>query len=376
MKRFVNKTRKFLMKSNVYLKTTGSVKGDVLVSYLIKPFLRNYSHFSSKHTNEWECFAIVSIFLDSGYNVDIINYDNDKFVPRKNYCYFLDIHNNLARLQPFINKDCVKILHITGCHWLYQNNAEYARLFDIQNKRSYSLLPRRLSNPCQGIEICDHASMIGNDYTRNTFKFAQKSITCIHISATNLFEFNDTKDYEKCKRNYLWLGGSGMVLKGLDVVLEAFSELCGYNLFICGPINNETDFLELYHRELFSLSNIKTLGWVNIDSKEFIDLANNCIGIIYPSFSEGTAGSVVQCMHAGLIPVVSPQSGVDVENFGFLINENNVEGIKRIVGYINDISPLKLKRMSLLAWEYARKYHTRNRFKEEYSLFLKQIVKI
>ena len=33
------------------------------------------------------------------------------------------------------------------------------------------------------------------------------------------------KDFEVCRPHFMWLGSRGFVHKGLDVVLEAFSEM-------------------------------------------------------------------------------------------------------------------------------------------------------
>ena len=50
------------------------------------------------------------------------------------------------------------------------------------------------------------------------------------------------------------------------------------------------------------------------------------MALVYPSCSEGGGGCVINCMHAGLIPVVSYESSVDISHdCGVIFKENSVE---------------------------------------------------
>ena len=44
-------------------------------------------------------------------------------------------------------------------------------------------------------------------------------------------------------------------------------------LTVCGPIKEEHDFEAIYHTELYATPpNIKTLGWVDVRSPEFLKI--------------------------------------------------------------------------------------------------------
>lgn len=348
------------------------IKGSVLLSYKLTPF-RN-KDLSTNHTNEWECHQIAQTYLDLGYDVDVIDWQNDRFLPRKEYAFFIDIHSNMERLAPILNKDCVKILHITGAHWLYQNHAEYSRLLDIQRRKDVTLIPRRLAPPVCGIEYADYATILGNTFTKSTFEYAQKSLFRIPISSTITFPWNGNKDFEKCRKSFLWFGNSGMVLKGLDLVLEAFSRMPDFNLAVVGPVKDEKDFESIYHKELYETDNIKTYGWLNVSSKEFSNICNNTVGIIYPSASEGTAGSVVTAMHTGLIPIVSYESGVNVNDFGLIIKDPSIDHVKDSVKFISDLPERELRDRARKTWEFANAEHTRESFAREYKRFVEHIL--
>jgi len=115
-------------------------RGSVLLSYLTNPFRFHVSHsYLHSHTNQWECAHIAQAWLDRGYSVDIIDWNNNHFIPKKDYAVFLDIHSNMERLAPLMKEDCRKILHITGAHWLFQNTAEYSRLLSLQKRKNITL---------------------------------------------------------------------------------------------------------------------------------------------------------------------------------------------------------------------------------------------
>ena len=322
------------------------------------------------HTNNWECAQIAQTWLDKGYSVDIIDWDNNQFIPQKDYAVFIDIHGNMERLAPRLKKDCLKILHITGAHWLYQNTAEYSRLLCLQKRRRITLIPRRTVEPSRGIEYADCATILGNSFTQRTFEYAGKSLYPIHISTSMQFPFPEDKEYGHIRRNYVWFGGGGLVHKGLDLVLETFAKMPEYQLTVCGSVDQEPDFEEAYHKELFETPNIQSVGWVDITSTQFLDIIRKNIGLIYPSCSEGGGGSVITCLHGGLIPIISYESSVDIPDFGIVLKDSTIEELIQGVEKVSGLPETDLRTQSKKAWNYARKNHTQENFKKDYEKFV------
>jgi len=360
----------------VSLLPKGEIRGVVLLSYLIDPFFKKSNDDPAffAHTNMWECKQMAQTFLDFNYKVDVINWNNQKFTPKQKYSFFIDIHSNLERLVPFLDRDCIRILHITGAHWLFQNRAEYARLLALQQRRGITLIPRRLVLPSLGIEYADCATTLGNQFTISTFSYVKKPIYRVPISASVLYPFPEDKDYEACRSRFLWFGSSGMVHKGLDLVLEAFAEMPEYHLTVCGPVKNEKDFESAFFKELYQTPNIHTIGWIDVSSPKFQEITKNCIGLIYPSCSEGGGGSVVTCLHAGLIPIVSIESSVDINDFGITLKDCTVDEIKKSVKILSGQSVNELKLRVRKAWEYARAHHTREQFTLRYEEVVQKII--
>ena len=83
---------------------------NVLLSYITRPFKveqKGLDFYS--HTNIWECQQIAKTWVKHGYNVDVIDWDNKSFLPKKEYSVFIDIHSNMERLAPILGGDCKKI---------------------------------------------------------------------------------------------------------------------------------------------------------------------------------------------------------------------------------------------------------------------------
>ena len=354
------------------LKPVGQSKGNVLISYMTLPFVIRQSMMDG-HTNRWESMEMARIFLKKGYSVDVIDSSNKTFMPRKNYRFFLDIHDNMDRISHLLSLGCIKILHTTTSHWLFNNQAEYERLSELRNRRGVALEPRRTLPPSRSIHIADFISMVGNSQTESTYAFAKRSITKIPISTTHTYDSPTNKDFSSSKKNFLWLGGGGMVHKGLDIALEAFAGMPECNLIVCARIKSEQDFEKLYFKELYETSNISTLGLTDVGSEKFKEMIRGVAWILHPSFSEGQSGALVLGMHAGLVPIASLFSGIDADRLGILLKKNTVEEIRSAVREAISMPDDKIKQMAEASFEYANEFHTREKFSENFERFINSI---
>jgi glycosyltransferase involved in cell wall biosynthesis len=352
-------------------------KGNVLLSYRIEPFRHPLeAPLPNDHTWHWECRQIAKTFLGLGYSVDVIQFHNESFVPTKPYAVFIDIRYRLQTLSPLLNSDCVKVLHVDIANMTFRNTAEYRRLLDLQQRRGVTLCPQRYEVPNQGIEYADCATVLGNDFTVGTFEYARKPMFRIPISTPVEYPSPAEKNFESVRNRFVWFGSGGLVLKGLDLALEAFAEMPECHLTVCGPVNKEPEFERAYQRELYQTPNILTHGWIGVDSPEFLALTQQNLGLVYPSACEGQSGGVVTCMHAGLVPITSYETGVDVHDFGVIFSDCSVETIKATVRRVAQLPSEELRQLSLRAWEFARANHTREKFAQVYRDIAKQLLEM
>jgi glycosyltransferase involved in cell wall biosynthesis len=360
----------------VTLTPAGVPSGSVLLSYILDAFyLQPEDPTFVKHTHFWETRQIAQTWLDLGYAVDAIHWKNHEFVPQKRYDFFIDVRMNLERIAPFLNRDCVKIMHIETAHWLFHMAAQHERLLAVQRRRQATIGTHKVVSPNWAIEFADCATVLGNGFTCNTYAYAQKPLYPLRISAPTVYPWPAEKDFDTCRRNFLWFGSGGMVHKGLDLVLEAFAQMPDFHLTVCGPIKDEKDFERVYDAELHRTANIRTVGWVDVSSEVFQEILTSCVGIVYPSCSEGQCGSVVTCLHGGLIPVVSYESGLDVGgDMGFILRDSSLQEIQRAVRKVAEMCVEELNARARQVWEYARANHTRDAFAKAYRNTAEQIL--
>jgi glycosyltransferase involved in cell wall biosynthesis len=373
---FAERRQSSRLNSVVAIECNGTAHGRVLLSYRLAPFLlSDRDKIPHDHTYHWESLQIARTFLQLGYSVDVIDYHNKSFQPRRNYAFFIDIRWNMQRLAPLLNPDCIKISHHDTAHILFHDNAELKRLLQLQQRRGLTLSPQRYEWPNLAIEHADYATVIGNDFTLETYSFAAKPLFRVPVSTPVLYDWPNHKKFDQVRTRFLWLSSRGMVHKGLDLLLDAFLQMPGYELYICGPVQGEPEFVQAFSKELYATSNIHTLGWIDIASKEFMELTCNCVAVVYASCSEGQSGAVITCMHAGLIPIVSRESGVNADpDFGIKLSECSVEEIVAAVEAIANLPTSELERMARRTWEYARANNTRETFAHAYRSAIQQIM--
>ena len=350
-------------------------RGNVLVAYILEPFLRSPSEpISTAHTHFGESLLIAEAFLEIGYNVDVIDYRNGDFRPRKQYDLFVSARTNLEHIGRRLNPDCIKIAHLDTSHYLFNNQAAYARALALQRRRGVTCESIRVIESNLAIEHADYGALLGDAATVETYAYANKPLFCLPAPCVTTYAFPDDKNYDTCRRRFLWFGSGGLVHKGLDLVLEAFAELPQHELVVCGPIESELTFSAIYKRELYDLPNVRTVGWVDVTQQQFIDIANTCVALIYPTCAEGLSTSSLTCMHAGIIPILSREAGIELGDCGILLRESTIEEIRERVIALSELGAPELERMTRCAWDYARARHTKERYGIEYKRMINQIL--
>jgi glycosyltransferase involved in cell wall biosynthesis len=353
----------------VSLHPSGRSVGNVLFSYNLYAFLLKQRNepIPYDHSGRLAGLDMVQTYLDLNYSVDIIDFHDMEFIPIKEYSFFVDFYGNLERIAPLLNGDCKKINGIQTAHWIFNNSAEYKRLSELVQRRGVCLKARRQLIPHLAIDYADYGIIYGNDFTCSTYSYAQKPLYRIPNFSIIDFPWLEEKKFETCRKNFLWFANYGCVHKGLDMVLDAFAQMPECHLTVCGHVEREEDFVKAFYKELYNTPNIHTIGWVDISSPNFSEIINHCVGLIFPSCSEGQSGSVVTCLHAGLIPIISYESGVDIdEDFGIILRNCSVEAIKDSIRRISSKPAQELEQMSRSAWEFAKENYTREKHFEAY----------
>jgi glycosyltransferase involved in cell wall biosynthesis len=309
-------------------------KKRALVSYVTKPLRFKLPFNNSKvynFSNAGIAINIVRALKDLNYAVDVIDWDDESFVPTKHYDLFIGHGGcNFERIAHHLSSDTVKIYFATGMYWKKSNEAEEERLKSFEKRHDIRLSYERkvIYSEEYANRTADGIICLGNQTIKDSFSGFPLLIN-LNIAAYSDNRYEAVKkDFAFSKDKFLFFSGQGSVHKGLDLLLEAFSGADAH-LYICHAVRQE--FFKIYKHELNNLPNIHFIGGISLRSEKFYNLIDTCAFIIHPSCAEGQPGSVIDCMHQGLIPVVSRETGIDVDDFGIELKSCSVEEIIKIV---------------------------------------------
>jgi len=374
---FLRRMYKFLKRKKVknYFRT--NYTKNALLSYITYPFTRKEC---LRHTNYYEAKAHAKILNELGYNIDIIDYDYPKKIDFSKYHLLVGFGDVFQKYFESGYKHIKTIYYGTGMHVCHQNNATLKRVKDVYKKKGVWL-----SKSSRFVEktwthqtlLVDAMIVLGNDICKNSYaKFYDGPIYNIpapFYKVLDGFEILRNRNLSKSRYNFLWFGSTGLVHKGLDLLLDFFSKTPELTLHICGPIKNEPEFEKVYFKELYRTKNIIPYGFVDILSEKFKKILSNCAFVIFPSCSEGGCPSVITAIGNGaLIPVITKETTIST-GYEIWISDFTVEAIKKAVAKclsLKDDDILDMQRKNL---EYVLKYHSQENY---YNQLKKAYVKI
>lgn len=344
----------------------GAPRGEVLVSYLPEAVRLDPAAIDERgHTSLWECRAIVGILEEMGRRVDVVRWDDATFVPDRDYEAVLDIHRNLRRLA---GPGSRKFFHVSGSDPRFSNAAERRRLEELAGRRGVRLVPRRSFAEADvevfhgNLAAAETITLLGNETTLRTYPpEIRRRIRRVPVSGSHLRAVRDPRTAE-FGREFLWFGGAGAVHKGLDRVLEVFARRPDLRLHVVGPYLQEADFVEAYRREL-ALPQVVSHGWMSPSSRAFTDLARNVSAFLHPSCSEGASTAAVTCMQFGILPALTPESGIDLpDGTGLLLPDASLASIEAAVERVLAMPVDELRERTARAQALATATYSREAF--------------
>ena len=340
-------------------------KKSALISYVTAPFKQGSG--STLFTHAGVSKLMVRALHELGYTVDVIEWNNTVFIPRKDYQLFIGhAGQNFERITEKLDRSCPKIYFSTGTYWQEHNRAEKARFDALEQRRGVRLPYDRWINDSEerANEIANGIICLGNQIAKESYqKFPV--VYCLNNATYQAGTKAVERNHEAGRKNFLFLSSEGNVHKGLDLLLEVFSspDIQGVaELTVCQKLR--PDFHALYRRELENTPNIHFVGHLDLQSTLFQEIAQKCSYIIHPSCAEGQPGAVLDGMRYGLIPVLTRENHIDIESCGFLIPAS-VSGIASEVRRLSCLSVEECRRLAVKTQEIVSVNFSEERFFDE-----------
>jgi glycosyltransferase involved in cell wall biosynthesis len=291
-----------------------------------------------RHQSLRRCKYIAAVLGELGYVVDVASGSEitrgriTRFRAAAEYDLIISDRADMEGTDRFFRSDAVRIFLARTMNHLVGNanlRRRYQRLLD---RRRCEIQTRGLEPETMPyVMTSDAIIVVGNEPTSRTWReLYEGPVYALNNAGFRGIEARlDGKDFERARKHFLFFASGPQVRKGLDLLLETFPKHPDLHLYVCGRYASEQDFCTCYHKELYDTPNVHPMGWVEVKSAEFYDLARRCAYVVHPACIEGQAGSVVQCMHSGLIPLVTREVGLDTEDFGLTFADDSLEEIER-----------------------------------------------
>ncbi len=324
-----------------------------LICYVVDPFAHGATdEMFRSHRNMDRVVQLAQELDKRGYVVDVTHWENDQ-PPKKAYDLVIG-HGPAFDISCRRNDAARRIFLGTTQYLPVLVSAEERRLSALKARRGVDLprecFARYRTDP--GPALADSLLVLGNDVTLSSYApYLNKPHWSYEKDYDASINVAEAKDYSLARKAFLWMASYAAVSRGLDLLIEVFSQRPNLHLWVFGNVSNS--FRKAYQAEL-SLPNIHLMGWVDICSQSYRDAVSHCGFIIYPSASEGVPGSVVNNMAAGLVPIISKESGLSVVGFGVELKSCSLDEIGQVVDSCAMMSPAELECRSCRTLEWTR----------------------
>lgn len=364
----------------------GEYKMKILLAYC-KTFFNPYKDSRYKNAsagiNARTLFEVLSQYGE----VDYIDTSEAHKVNGRKYDIFIGINANFNEILNSIQ--CKKsIYYAVTQHPKEFNNKlltfQARKKFYVSNESIYGILKKtrldrriniawknelKMKNP--DLSKVDHILVIGNKVTGNSFckvGIERKRIDCLSYE---LMKGAASGKKKKGKRIKLVFPVANIYLgKGFDIFYQMMYRLYkdGYrfDITIMGECSNP------YYLKLIKDMkhwNLKVDYTGMVYDEHYYDILKEQDFCILPSLSEGQAGTVLDSMYCGIIPVITKEAGIDFSPLGYLLPRMNSGENYSILKRVLNTGKAEIELLSRQTAEY---YNSHNLgFKERLDSLIK-----
>lgn len=278
----------------------------VLISYIDYVYVGKELACGVQHTNRNELCQIIRYFLKKNYILDICACNDTniiEYAKKQQYDVifgFGDVFRNIA-----VGSNAVKILYVTENPYTvsYEREQERIEYFYERKKIRTNFVRTGVYYHKDDEKLADVIICMGDERY-----FSDLNVEVRRIWPTTLVNTHKIAFEKRSTKNFIVLGTDGFIHKGIDLLVEVFSLHRDWHLYLCG--RNISKILKKL-KYLPIPDNIHDCGYVDVQGRQFVELAEKCTYILLPSCSEAPSTAVITGMSHGLLPIVMRGNGLD-----------------------------------------------------------------
>lgn len=245
-----------------------------------------------------------------------------KRLSRQHYDMLVGIQGSLTPLSRLARFDKV-VLFAVNMH-----PAERNRILHAFNRQYGVCAPKHVARnsvhlrQVSDIEKADVVMLVGNATIARSFLTQGTPLHSLRrFNYTSALPLRAVADLAPGRTpRVLYVATEMCLRKGFDVLADILQQVQDVP-FVCGIVGGSGDAgyqekLALLQKQLGD--RLIVHGWVNSSSPEYVKLLREYDVVVFPSLEEGQAGSVLDAMSQGLVPLITRQTGVDYAPLGYL----------------------------------------------------------
>lgn len=287
------------------------------------------------HTNTLEVVEQAISLGQMGYSVDVADHWSEPPEGYARYDAILGLGRGLVACHARNTRPRRVVLYSPGIHNQEQNLRTLERVKSFATRYGPTLLESGRFAPEDLTSIatlCDAVLVLGNEASSETYRFRTGcpvyTLPAFFYQKVDGRALVQAKDPRRALRGFLWFGSTGLIHKGLDLVIEAFLMRPWLHLHVCGPLEAESLFWEVFRPRLAQVRNIRLHGMVELGSPLFLEIAAECGFAVLPSCSEGGGVSLLSAVgNGGMLPVATREASVDLDAGGIRIGRTDLPAL-------------------------------------------------
>lgn len=282
-------------------------------------------------SNPGQVRCLVACLLDRGFCVDLIDWRAGAFHLEHEYQLFVGHAGPAFHRADLQMPDSVqRILLATEAYWkVHLENTERRRRELCARRKVAFHADRRPTGDDASLDRADSVIGTGGTWAANTYPGTKPAVFIENAAYADRRWLKTVARRDLGRpRGLIFFGGSGPIHKGLDRVLEATSD-GSVELHVCSTMSKE--FEAEYEQELHLTWNTYFHGWTAPLSHNLRAMVNHCAFTVLPTCSEGSPGSLCQMLQYGLIPIVTPEASLDLNDLAITLEEPTVDCIRQTI---------------------------------------------